>query len=240
MKFKELTTPTLKNLFVKQIEEKILSGELSIGEKLPTERDLATQMRVSRAVINGGITDLVNKGFLEVLPRKGAYVTDYRKKGKLETLNSILEYNGGRFDPVMLDSILDVRICIEQDIVKLSAKNRTAHDILLLRKQLDDLDSTEYPEELSAKTFEFYHLLALSSGNIVYPLIMQAFRAIYLPLLDLSFSRGLKNERLNRFNDLVDLIERQQPEEAAACIVETIYWMRQTLSKNFAPGEFYK
>ena len=65
MQFKKLSAPSLKELFVEEIESKILSGELAIGEKLPSERELAASMQVSRAVINAGIIELEQKGFLD-------------------------------------------------------------------------------------------------------------------------------------------------------------------------------
>ena len=55
MEFKKLNAPTLKELFVTELENMILSGKLEIGSKLPSERELATSMQVSRAVVNSGI-----------------------------------------------------------------------------------------------------------------------------------------------------------------------------------------
>ena len=41
MKFKALVAPTIGELFDSTIQDMILSGELAIGEKLPTEQELA-------------------------------------------------------------------------------------------------------------------------------------------------------------------------------------------------------
>ena len=49
---------TLKEIFITQIENKIISGEFEIGQKLPPERELACQMGVSRAVVNAGIVEM--------------------------------------------------------------------------------------------------------------------------------------------------------------------------------------
>lgn len=87
MNFEQLYAPSLKELFVQKLQGMILSGELPMGEKLPSERELCQQMGVSRAVVNGGITELARQGFLEVRPRQGAYVADYRRDGNMETLN---------------------------------------------------------------------------------------------------------------------------------------------------------
>ena len=58
MQFQKISTPSLKDLFVKELENKILSGELKVGDKLPSERELASSMQVSRAVVNAGIAEL--------------------------------------------------------------------------------------------------------------------------------------------------------------------------------------
>ncbi len=95
MEFQKISSPSLRELFVEQVQHMILSGKLKIGEKLPPERQLAEEMQVSRAVVNGGIADLQRMGFLIVKPRSGTYVADYRRRGTIETLLSIMKYNGG-------------------------------------------------------------------------------------------------------------------------------------------------
>lgn len=66
-----------------------------MGSQLPPERELARQMQVSRAVVNGGLAELAQQGFLEVRPRQGTCVADYRRKGNLSTLIAIMEYRDG-------------------------------------------------------------------------------------------------------------------------------------------------
>ena len=96
MEFEKLISPSLKELFISNIEAKILSGELPVGQQLPPERQLAQSMGVSRAVVNSGIVELENRGFLDVRPRVGTFVADYRRAGTMETLKSIMTYNRGR------------------------------------------------------------------------------------------------------------------------------------------------
>ena len=74
MGFTKISAPSLTDLFVQQIENMILSGELSIGEQLPPVRDLSAKMGVSRSVINAGLVELEKLGFIEILPRQVAFV----------------------------------------------------------------------------------------------------------------------------------------------------------------------
>ncbi len=91
MKYKKLVAPSLKEMFIDQMESLILSGELTVGEKLPPERELADSMGISRSVVNSGIVELERMGFLTIKPRSGTFVADYRRKGNLEMMKAILK-----------------------------------------------------------------------------------------------------------------------------------------------------
>ena len=92
---KKKSSGSLKESFVQSIENKILSGELKIGDKLPPEREIVETMGISLTVVNAGIAELAGKGFVEVRPRQGVFVTDYIHKGTMETLVSVMRYNNG-------------------------------------------------------------------------------------------------------------------------------------------------
>ena len=97
----------IKELFVNELQNMILSGKLEIGSKLPPERELAESMKVSRAVINSGIAELEKKGFLVVRPRIGTFVADYHRDGSLDTLVAIMNYNGGVLKNREVKSVLE-------------------------------------------------------------------------------------------------------------------------------------
>lgn len=177
MEFVKLNTPTLKELFVKELESMILSGKLKIGENLPPERVLAESMQVSRAVVNGGIAELARKGFLLVKPRSGVYVVDYRRYGTVETLLSIMNYNGGQLHHNEIRSILEIKMIVDKLAVELSVEKHTQKDIQLLKKCLEEIKSQYNDIEKSANAaFEFYHELSIISGNTLLPLIYRSFR----------------------------------------------------------------
>ena len=58
MEFQKLYAPSLKELFIKQLQGITLSEELPKGTHLPSEQELADQMHVSRAVVNSGLAEL--------------------------------------------------------------------------------------------------------------------------------------------------------------------------------------
>lgn len=179
MDFVKLNAPTLKELFVKELEAMILSGKLKVGEKLPSERVLAEQMEVSRAVVNGGIAELARKGFLLVKPRSGVYVVDYRRYGTVETLLSIMNYNGGHLYRNEIRSILELKMLVDKLSVELCVDRHAKEDITILEKRLNDMkypDNEDDIEKVADTAFAFYHELSMISQNTLLPLIYRSFR----------------------------------------------------------------
>ena len=80
-----IEVPTLKELFIEKMEEQILSDKLRPGDSLPSERQLQEETHISKTVIHAGLAELEQKGFIEILPRKGTVVADYKETGRIET-----------------------------------------------------------------------------------------------------------------------------------------------------------
>ena len=175
MDFEKLTSPSLRELFVEQLEHMILSGKLKIGEKLPSERQLAEMMQVSRGVVNGGISDLEKKGFLTVQPRSGTYVADYRSRGTIETLLSIMKYNGGRLRKEEVRSILEIRIALDSLSARLCVEHITDEEVAVLFSHTEHIKNAVSIDEASEAAFAFQHDFAMFSGNTLIPLIFQSF-----------------------------------------------------------------
>ena len=176
MEFSKLNAPTLKELFVKEFETMILSGQLKVGQRLPSERELAASMQVSRAVVNSGIAELARKGFLHVKPRSGVYVTDYRRFGTVETLLSIMNYNGGQLRKEEVRSILEIKIVVDSLAVELAIRTMTKEDLKELRMRLKEMREETVFEKYGDLLFDFYHELMMVSGNSLLPLIYRSFR----------------------------------------------------------------
>lgn len=182
MEFTKISAPSLKDLFVQQLEDKILSGELAVGTKLPPERELASMMKVSRTVVNGGIYELSQKGFLEIQPRQGTYVADYRRNGNLQTLISLLEYKGGRLEKSGIRAILEVRLALEQLAVELIIDTASPKDFSKLHTCLLSIKEADNKANAAQAAFAFHHELAYLSGNTVLTLIYSSFKEICIVL----------------------------------------------------------
>lgn len=76
MPFEKVQTEKLSQSVVRQIELLILRGILRPGERLPSERELAERMEVSRPSLREAVADLSERGLLVARPNAGIYVAD--------------------------------------------------------------------------------------------------------------------------------------------------------------------
>lgn len=176
MGFTKINNVSLTDLFIQQIENMILSGELAIGEQLPPARELAVKMGVSRPVISAGLIELEKLGFVEIQARKGAFVSDYRRKGTVETLVAIMRYNGGAMRKNEVESLLEVRHALESLTLKLVVEKATDQELVTLKELLDSYKAITTPEAMAEAVFNFHHELAVISGNMLLPLLYHSFK----------------------------------------------------------------
>ena len=182
MGFTKITALSYTDLFVQQIENMILSGELAVGEQLPPARELSVKMGVSRPVISAGLVELVKLGFVEIVPRQGVYVSDYRRKGTVETLVAIMRYNSGTMRKSEVRSLLQVREQLESLCARLVIESAADEELEALGGILDELKAAVDVDAAADAVFRFYHELAILSGNVLLPLMYYSFRSpgIYL------------------------------------------------------------
>ncbi|MEW5818117.1 MAG: GntR family transcriptional regulator [Spirochaetota bacterium] len=185
-----LTVKSLKEEFISRFEPLILSGRFKTGQKLPPERELARQLRVSRPVVHEGLLELAYRGLLTIVPRKGVFINDYRTEGSIEVLISLFNYNKGDLDPGLLKSLLEMRRLIETELASMAALNRNEEHLktlnLILEKERDlKIDDKESITEID---FNFHHTIAMATGNLIYPLLLNSFKPVYTNLLKIFYS----------------------------------------------------
>lgn len=217
-----LESKSLKEKFIEQFEQLILSGKFTSGEKLPPERELARMLGVSRPIVHEGLVELAAKGLVSIIPRRGTVVNDFRTEGSVELLHSLLQYGQGELQPDILDGMLDMRLLFETEIARQAAENHSRADMQRLESAYAEErrlfeEDTRRGMEIAEADFRFHHSLAMASSNSVYPLLMNSFRSVYLNILlrfyeyNIDFKPILKNHRR-----ILDALTRRDGDTAAA------------------------
>ena len=214
---KPLVAPSLKDVFVERLGGLILTGHYAPGERLPSERDLASQLGVSRPVVHAGLAELEARGLVTMRPRIGTVVNDIRRDGSLATLASLIHFHREGADPLLLESMLQMRRLFEVETARLAACYRTADDLRELDRLLA-LERAADPTDTAAVTdldFTFHHAVALASRNVVYPMLIRSFEPGYTHFSGLFFQDpAVVPMVFDQHDQLVDAIRRRGPRRA--------------------------
>ncbi len=154
----ELTTVNVKRLYLQvaeQLAAPIHSGELVKGDKLPSERELASQLSVSRPTIREAITTLEVMGMVEVRPGSGVYVKDSGT-----SLLKLPENVPGPFE------ILEARKTLEPEVAAFAANRISDEQLEKLRQLLRDFGAPDLgPGEIENIDKAFHKLIAEATCN---------------------------------------------------------------------------
>ena len=161
----------LSKMVESQIEEAIRSKKVLPGEKLSSEQELCEQFKVSRTALREALRMLAGRGLIVIMKGKGIYVQNISAETVTDPIYLYLQMQGES------DYILDVihaRQIIEPPIAALAAINHTQEDAERLKKDLNDLKTTngDY-QELSRLDMLFHLDIAKASENLLVPLLLE-------------------------------------------------------------------
>ena len=219
---------SLKEACIARLEQMILSGELTIGERLPSEREFAARLNVSRPVLHQALVDLQAKGLVQIIPRRGVFISDYRRDGSLAMLASLLSYHDGQLAPDFGQSMLDMRLLLETETARLAAVHRTKEQMAEFRELLaqEERATASDPQTLTELDFAFHLSIAIASGNLVYPLIINSFKSVYTDLTGQFFRKYYGTEVVGAVHyfhhRLVEAFQNQDTDSAVRTMTEML------------------
>lgn len=173
----------LKKTFVHTIQQKIFSGDYQVGQQLPPERELAAELGVSRSLVNTGILELANQGFVRIIPRQGTVVADYKRNGNLQVLSALINCDSFRLDYPLFLNLVDLRILVECEAARLACARASGDDIETLSTLIQCVKSSAPPENAAEPLLRFHYLLTQYSGNAVYAMTFKSFEATIYRLI---------------------------------------------------------
>ena len=207
--FKTLSVPSLKEMCTKEILDRILSGELKPGDRLPSERELAELMGVSRSSVNHSIMELETMGFLVITPRRGTVVRDYRKEPTPSSLAAVMNYSKVEMEKSLFSDLMATRLLIEVESAKLACSNIYDSTFEKMKELADALKKK--PEDPTEIIYRFHYLLTLASGNSIYSMIYRGFEAVLCTMIRQHYRlRGEDIEEAARMHqELLDAIAKK-------------------------------
>jgi GntR family transcriptional repressor for pyruvate dehydrogenase complex len=205
-----------------QIQDAILLGELSLGGRLPPERELAARLGVGRSSVREALRALEALDVLTVNPgtgsESGAIVGGRGRNGLANLLSMYTVLRG-----VPLQDLVDIRVVLEPFDVRGAARHPE-----LAKEQLGDvlhrMELADGPESFLELDSEFHFTLAKLSGNTIAPLLMEALRDSMKRQMLRAFNKlsdwGEEHQRLvSEHGDIAELVIAGDGESAAAAVM---------------------
>ena len=211
-------TTTLAQRVVTGLKERILSGDLAPGSKLPSESELIAAYAVSRTVVREAVTRLRAEGLVETFQGRGSFVlavpepTTFRVEASaLRTHHDVL-------------AMVDFRIGVESEAAALAAARADAGASSAVGAAMDAFVAAA-PEEAVEADFAFHRAVAAATGNHFYLDLIESLgpMMILLPRTRLGDAYSLTDavhvERVRREHENVAAAVRAgDPETARAAM----------------------
>lgn len=138
-----------------QIENQIRSGNIKTGERLPSERDLASRFEVSRPTIREAMIALEIAGLVEIRTGSGIYALPTNDQALSRQLDDV----PGPFE------VLEARLLVEPEAVSLAAARITSNQLEVLEKALKVMESADSDEHQKEQADELFHCTIATATN---------------------------------------------------------------------------
>jgi len=235
MDLKPIKTRKIYEEIIEQIRALVAKGELKPGDRLPSERDLAVRLDVSRASVREALSALEMMGLLEVRSGEGTYIKKYNFDSVVTPLSWMLSMEK---DTIL--ELLEVRKLLESQTVALAAQRADAEDLKELEEALKsmylDVQTGRLGEEADMR---FHYTVAKASKNKILLRLMNAIADVMHHALKASRTRLYEEEstpeRLYKEHmRILEAIKQKDEAKARYCMLEHLEGVEKQLLSYYS------
>ncbi|AWM03134.1 FadR/GntR family transcriptional regulator [Bradyrhizobium amphicarpaeae] len=212
-----------------QLRSLIDSGEYAVGSRLPTERELAEQLKISRPTVREALIALEVEGRLRIRVGSGIYVIEPAAIAA-PAQASVIE---GPFE------LLRAREFLESAIAEQAARVATKDDIARIDASLIAMENVEHPGEASMVHDRAFHVaIAGSLGNavlvrVVGELFDQRLNPYFAQLAHYFESPGTWRTALDEHRAVREAIAAHDPQAAREAMRAHLARSQERFAQNF-------
>ncbi|MER7797107.1 FCD domain-containing protein [Microbacterium sp. NPDC096154] len=227
-----MTSPSAHRLSERiggEIRRLISAGELTLGDRLPSERSLAEQYGASRVVVREGLRGLEEAGLVEIRKGRmgGAFVTSGSSPVFTRTLRDMAAVGSASWQ-----EMFEARAWIMDAAVRLACERRTDADLAALREALRRIRRRPRPdddrEQRTHEALEFNVIIARASGNAV----LASFVKALIDALEELLRSGAPDSYapiVVHFTRIVDGIDSRDAELATSAMSAYLRGIREAI-----------
>jgi GntR family transcriptional regulator, transcriptional repressor for pyruvate dehydrogenase complex len=197
-----------------ELEEAILSGGYAVGEKLPSERELADRYRVSRPVIREALHTLRERRLVDIYPGRGAYVRPPQRSDAAPHMQMLF-----RRAHVTARDLIEARSALECAAAAQAAGRADAAEVESLGLVLRELDASPDVVEQARLDLTFHFGIARAARN---PVLESMLATVAQPMVELMLRSlidpSVRTEALDLHAVVLDAIGAGDAEGARAAM----------------------
>lgn len=170
MEIKPIKIRKIYEEIVEQIRDLVTSGDLQPGDRLPSERDLAVRLQVSRASVREALSALEMLGLLEARSGEGTYIRQVSVESIVAPLAWVLCMEK---DTVL--ELLEVRKIFEVQAVALATERALPEDLQEIKSALETMNQDLQTGQLGEEADHHFHFaIARATHNTIFIRLMNA------------------------------------------------------------------
>lgn len=221
MPFKKIEPEKAASAIVHQVEQLILRGVLRPGERLPSERELATRFEVSRPTVRDALAALEASDLVVTRPGAGAFVAQVLGSAFAPALVTLFSTH----DEALFD-YLSFRRDLEGMAAARAAEHANETDLAVISsifKRMEVAHEKRNPTEEAAIDAEFHLAIVEAAHNVVMLHMMRSMfemlqAGVFYNRQILFGKRSTRDALLDQHRTIFDAIIAQQPDTARAAV----------------------
>ena len=197
----------LTEQLIQKLESLVLKGVLSPGEQLPSERQLANLLSVSRASLRQALKVMQVMGVLEVRHGSGNYLSTAAEEILKVPPRILVPLRG-----LTQAELFEVRRSMEAEAAAAAAERATPKDLEAISIELEGMKSTADDRvAYGAHDLAFHNAIATASGNRCFIWFLAlANKVLYQALLRRPMPKGMKRS-IEEHENILKAIEARNP-----------------------------
>ncbi len=220
--FQPIKTKKIWEEIVEQLKAMITNGELKPGDKLPSERDLAESLNVSRASVREALTTLEAFGILEIKPGEGTFIRQTSDAETFAPLTLLLTVEG---NPEV--QMMEVRRVLETEMAALAAQRATADNLDRIEESLCSMKAAKNTRTAVDADLRFHFAIAEATQNTILLRLMNTIADLMHHSLrsnrEKLYSDPPTGQRILREHDAIfQAIRNHDPQVARNAMLEHI------------------
>ena len=231
--FEPIRPKKISEEIVEQIKALISRGELKPGDRVPSERELASMLGVSRPSVREAIMVLDAMGFLETKQGGGTFVRTLTETSIADPLTRLVQ----KKDPEMLRALAEVRMGLESWSAYLAAKRAKPTEIDEMRRLYAIMEKQAarggWDSEVDAK---FHYVITAASHNSLQMHVLDSIHTLFHTTIQVALMEFYRQEGhveilLAHHREIMEAIAAREPELARQKMMEHLTMVEEKMAE---------